>query len=281
MKVLRAAVEAMQRGQEAALVTVIGVRGSAPRHAGSRMLVLADGSIVGTIGGGAFEFRVIEQARLALAEGAPRRYQVHLTLDLGMCCGGQMEVYIEPLQARDHLYVFGAGHVGAATARLAAALEFAVHVIDERSELLEAATLPADVERIDQSPRRFARQLEVGPRSWLLVVTHDHALDQDLVELFLPQPFAWLGMIGSRTKVQRFRLRLRAAGVDERLFDRLRAPVGLDIGAESPEEIALSIASELVARRRGAQAVLQHSLALQSTTAAQGPEESDDTASMA
>ncbi|MCK6506687.1 xanthine dehydrogenase accessory protein XdhC [Myxococcota bacterium] len=252
MKVLTAAVQAMEQGHAAALVTVVGVQGSAPRHGGARMLVYADGRTVGTVGGGVFEHRVVEQARLAIGEGRPRRYLVHLTRDLGMCCGGEMDAFIEPLERRERLVIHGAGHVGAATARMAVPLGFQVTVVDDREELLQDADLPDAVERIEADPRRVLDQLPSGPLAYHLVVTHEHALDQDLVEALLPRELAWLGMIGSKTKVTRFLLRLRAAGVDPALFERLCAPVGLDIGAETPEEIAVSIAAELIRVRRRA-----------------------------
>lgn len=257
MKVLLAATAAMQAGRPAALVTVIDRGGSAPRHSGARMLVHADGSIVGTVGGGTFEHRVVAEALAALEQGAPRRYAVHLTRDLGMCCGGHMEAFIEPLETVDQLVIHGAGHVGAATARLAHMLGFAVTVVDDRAELLADADLPPQVDRREADPRRILDQLPAGPRAFHLVVTHNHALDQDLVELLLPRDLGWLGMIGSRTKVTRFLIRLRAAGMDDALFRKLCAPVGLDIGAETPEEIAVSIAAELVRVRRASQALPQ------------------------
>lgn len=242
----------MEQGRAAALVTVVGAQGSAPRHGGARMLVFADGAVVGTIGGGVFEHRATAQALEAIREGRPRRYTVHLTRDLGMCCGGEMDAFIEPLEPRERLVIHGAGHVGAATARLAVPLGFGVTVVDDREELLAAADLPPEVERVEADPRRVLDRLPTGPRAYHLVVTHEHALDQDLVERLLPVDLAWLGMIGSKTKVTRFLLRLRAAGMDPALFDRLCAPVGLDIGAETPEEIAVSIAAELVRVRRRA-----------------------------
>ncbi len=251
MNVFEAAAAAVARGKPAALVTVVGVAGSAPRSAGARMLVYADGGIVGTVGGGRFEHQVVAEAQAAIASGRPRRYHVHLTRDLGMCCGGQMEAYIDPLASTPDLVVFGAGHVGSATARLAHEAGFRVTVVDERGELLADAQLPTDAARIEGDPRRVLDQLPVGPTAFHLVVTHDHALDQDLVERLLPMPLAWVGLIGSRAKVARFAVRLRAAGMDPALFARLHAPVGLDIGAETPGEIAVSILAELVRVRRG------------------------------
>src|SRR6185436_2482021 len=113
MKVLEAAITAMRTGEPSALVTVTKIGGSTPRSSGARMLVHADGRIVGTVGGGTFEHRAIEEAIAAIRAGAPRTYAVHLTRDLGMCCGGAMEAYIEPLATQEHLVIYGAGHVGA------------------------------------------------------------------------------------------------------------------------------------------------------------------------
>ncbi len=250
MKVFEAAAAAMRAGRPCAMVTVIGVDGSAPRASGSRMLVYADGALEGTVGGGAWEHRLIAEAVDAMRERRPRRVAVHLTRDLGMCCGGAMEAFVEPLRPQEQLVIHGAGHVGAATALLARGLGFAVTVVDERPEWLDAARLP-DIQRVLADPRRVLEELPQGPLAFHLVVTHSHPLDQDLVEMLLPRDLAWLGLIGSRAKVGRFLLRLRAAGMDPALFPRLSAPVGLDIGAETPDEIAVSIVAELVRVRRG------------------------------
>ncbi len=240
----------MAEGRASALCTVIGVRGSAPRHGEARMLVYEDGAIVGTVGGGRWEHIVCEQALLALESGQPRRYSAHLTRDLGMCCGGAMEVYIEPLSTQHVLHVFGAGHVAAALHPIVQALGFQVLVYDDRDELLTEQRFPG-AQRVDGDPLRHLPEL--GARDYALIVTHDHLLDQRLLEALIPHPFGWLGMIGSRAKVVKFFIRLRAAGVDEALFQRVSAPVGLDLGAETPEEIAVSIAAELVRARRGCQ----------------------------
>jgi xanthine dehydrogenase accessory factor len=214
------------------------------------MVVHRDGSIVGSVGGGAWEHRVIREALAALEEGVPRTVRLNLTRDLGMCCGGSMEAFVEPLEPTPDLVVYGAGHVGAATARMASAAGFRVTVVDERDELLEEASLPDAVRRVEGDPRRMMDRLPNGPLSHHLVVTHDHSLDQDLVETLLPTDLAWIGLIASRAKVARFFVRFRAAGMDPDLFTRLSAPVGLDIGAETPEEIAVSIVAELVRVRR-------------------------------
>ena len=247
MKVLTAALAAMKSGDATALCTVVGVEGSAPRSRSARMLVRSNGGIVGTIGGGELEHRTIELALEAIRVGRPQRLSVHLTRDLGMCCGGTMEVYVEPLAGVERVHVFGAGHVGTATARLLTSLEFEVCVYDEREDWLSAERLPGCT-LVEGDPRRKLPVL--GPDDSVLIVTHSHALDQDLLEALLSQPVRYLGMIGSRAKVARFFVRLRAAGVDESLFRKVCAPVGLDIGAETPEEIAVAIAAELIRVRR-------------------------------
>ncbi|MEZ4321095.1 MAG: xanthine dehydrogenase accessory protein XdhC [Myxococcota bacterium] len=249
MDVLEAAVAAVRSGRRAALVTVIAVRGSTPRNPGSRMLVRDDGSTVGTIGGGTFEHRVTAVALEALATGRPARYDAHLTRDLGMCCGGEMSVYVEPLMPREPLVVYGAGHVAHALAPIASALGFEVTVVDDRDDLNTAERFP-DAERVVSDAAEHARGLGSDPARYVLIVTHDHQLDQQLCEVLLPLDQRWVGMIGSRAKVAKFFVRLRAAGMDEALFAKLCAPVGLAIGAETPAEIAISIAGELVRVRR-------------------------------
>lgn len=252
IEVWEAVLAASRAGRPAALVTVVGVDGSAPRHTGSRMLVYADGSIVGTVGGGHFEHRLVGLAQEVIQAGVPRRDRVHLTRDLGMCCGGAMETLIEPLAPVDDLVIHGAGHVSRALAPLAHSLGYRLTVVDEREGFAVPEHFPPGTTLLEADPVLSLPRLPTGPRAHHLVVTHDHGLDQALVERLLPTELAWLGLIGSRAKVARFLVRLRAAGMDEALFRRLCAPVGLDIGAETPEEIAVSIAAELVRVRRGA-----------------------------
>lgn len=254
MDLFQAAAEATRSGQRAALVLVVSSRGSTPRRPGARMLVFEDGSTSGTIGGGNFEHAVIQRAREVLESGQPATYEAHLTRDLGMCCGGEMGVYIEPLAVREPLVIYGAGHVAHALVPMADALGFAVTVVDDREELNTEERFPT-AERVVDDPLEHARGLPDDASRYVLMVTHDHALDQDLCEVLLPKACQWIGLIGSRPKVTKFFVRLRAAGLDEALFRRLSAPVGLDIGAETPAEIAIAIAADLVRVRRHSEAV--------------------------
>ena len=242
----------MRTGRPAALVWVVEVGGSPPRSPGSRMLVYADGTSLGTIGGGAIEHQVIRAAVETIRAGVPRRYEAHLTRDLGMCCGGEMAFFIEPLETREPLTLYGAGHVAHALAPMAVALGFDVTVVDERDELNTPERFQG-CSRVATDPVVHAEALDAG---YALIVTHDHALDQELVQALLPNDdLTWVGMIGSKVKVTRFLVRLLAAGMPDALLHRLCAPVGLDIGAETPAEIAVAIAAELVRVRRHADRV--------------------------
>lgn len=231
-----------------AVVTDTG--GSTPRLAGAQMAIEAEG-IAGTIGGGAFEHLVVTRARALLAEPAQRTatVQVHLVQDLGMCCGGRMTAFLSKHTPAPRLWVYGAGHVGTAVAELAQRAGFAVTVIDERAEWADPARFSPEIDVRDLPPEDLRDG--PGPHDWVLITTHDHDLDERLIRRLADQPLHWLGLIGSRGKWARFRRRLEAREVPLAALDRVRCPVGLDLGADGPDEIAVSIVAELITRRRG------------------------------
>jgi len=243
----------LEQGQQLALVTVIRSEGSSPRKGGSRMVVLGDGSILGTIGGGTVEYRVIERAMVAIKQGKAELYRVHLTRELGMCCGGAMEFHIEPLELQPTLVLFGAGHVGKELCPVASQLGFQVIVVDEREMFITAERFPDAVRLIEDDPLDVLEALPYGPTVYFLIVTHLHRLDEALLRLLITRDYGYLGMIGSRAKVAKFLARLSARGISEADLNRARMPVGLSIGAETPAEIAVSIAAELVQIRREAE----------------------------
>jgi len=242
-------------GRRFALLTVFESRGFTPQKPGVHMLVSADGATAGTIGGGAIEHECVRQARLLLESGElSRTVRRQLTTELGMCCGGEMVVHLEVLEALPRLYVFGAGHVARPLAALAATCGFAVHVVDARTEWLSAGRFPAAAREL-RAPDEFARELahsDAADAAYAVVTTHDHALDQRIVQELLRRELRYTGLIGSLAKQRKFALRLAARGFDESQIRRLRTPVGLAIGARTPEEIAVSIVAELIAVRRGA-----------------------------
>ncbi|MEZ4221652.1 MAG: XdhC family protein [Polyangiaceae bacterium] len=248
-QVLEGLRQALAGGRRAALATVIRVSGSTPQQPGARLLLTADGSQIGTVGGGAVEKAVLEELAECLREGRPGVHRFDLGRDLGMCCGGTMEVFIEPVESVARLVLFGAGHVAKPTAALARSVGFSVTVVDDREELNTEERFP-DCERIVAEPREAARSVAPTHADWLLVVTHDHRLDEEALDTYARLPHAYLGMIGSRRKVFRTLQRIAQRGALPDL-ERIYAPVGLDLGAVSPEEIAVSIVAELVALRHG------------------------------
>jgi xanthine dehydrogenase accessory factor len=249
VSLLRRIAELEAEGALAAVVTIVRVAGSTPREAGARMIVHADGRIEGTIGGGRIELEAIDAAKAAIASETSRFMDYALTQELGMCCGGQLSLFIEPIERAPRLVIFGAGHVGVALAKAASDAGFAVHVVDERPELLTKERFPAARGLYDdlEDPK-----IPFSDRTFVMVTTHDHALDQRLVERALKKPNRWLGLIGSRRKAELTKKRLDQKGFSEREIASVRCPVGLAIAAETPAEIAVSILGELIAVRRGA-----------------------------
>lgn len=239
-------------GTPCALATVVRTSGSTPRKAAARMLVLGDGRVVGTIGGGRVEKEVTDAAVALLAEGAaarPKLLRYHLTHELAMCCGGEMEVFVEPLVPAPPLVVCGGGHVAHALVPLARRCGFAPILVEEAEEMATRERFP-DAERVvDSFDVRDWKDVPLDDRSYVVIVTRDHAQDQALLEQLIGRDLAYLGLIGSRRKIEMFKQRLVARGVDAARFERLRAPVGLDIGADTPEEIAVAIVAELIQTR--------------------------------
>jgi xanthine dehydrogenase accessory factor len=230
------------------MATVIERHGSAPGTPGQKLLVCADGTCMGTVGGGAVERAVLE-ALVGMVRDATEapRHEVRtfkLGAELGMCCGGRLVVLLEPLLARVPALVVGGGHVASALAPLLAKVGFAVTVVDERERWSEEGRL----EGVRCVSGAFDEAGEsVDPSGICLVMTHDHALDQRAIEWALRRGFAFVGGVGSRAKAERTRQRLEFRGVCEADWARVRMPLGVDIGARSPEEIAVAIAAEMIA----------------------------------
>lgn len=239
-------------GRRVAMLTVVESRGFTPQKAGTRMLLAEDGATAGTIGGGAIEHEALREARELLGGGGgARTIKKRLSQDLGMCCGGEMVIYLESIEAPPRLFLFGAGYVARPIAALAVGCGFDVTVIDGRPEWASAERFPGAAVRCED-PEDFARATASTAEDFAVVVTHDHTLDQHIVQELLRRPLRFTGMIGSFAKARKFELRLSARGFTEAQLARLRTPLGLAIGAQTPEEIAVSVLAELVAVRRGA-----------------------------
>lgn len=244
-----------QAGANAALATVIRRSGSAPQVVGARMLVYGDGRTLGTVGGGAIEHQVLDVCRQVLRTGKPRTVEAHLVRDLGMCCGGAMEVFVEFLQPEARLIIVGGGHVAQALAPLARGIGLRVIVADDRDEILEDPAFE-QVERLAYDADEISEGItDLCERDFIVIVTRDHARDERALASLLEQPHAYLGMIGSRRKVHtvltRVLRRYDERGRTRPDLSRVHAPVGLALGGRTPPEIAVSIAAELIALRHG------------------------------
>jgi len=233
------------------MATVTESRGYTPRKPGAHMLIADDGATAGTIGGGAIEQEVLRAARQLLESGGSATLRRHLTQELGMCCGGEMAVFLEVLEPAPRLMLFGAGYIARPLAALAASCGFEVRVVDERADWASAARFPSAAVEV-RDPEAFLREVESTDEDFAVVATHDHALDQRLVQILLRRPFRFVGMIGSVPKQRKFALRLKARGYTTPEIARLHSPLGVSIGADTPEEIAVSVMSQLIAVRRGA-----------------------------
>jgi xanthine dehydrogenase accessory factor len=236
----------------AVLATVVASTGSAPQAAGAKLLVAADGQVAGTVGGGAIEHKVLADARALLAGAERSRLaEYNLSRDLGMCCGGVMSVFFERVQFPPRLVVLGAGHIARPLVAIAAQVGFRVVVVDEREEWAQKERFPDATALHVDDPQAVVAELALDAETAVVVVTHHHPLDQALVRALVASSAGFCGLVGSEAKRNKFLMRLRAQGVPDAALARLRSPLGVQIGAESPEEIAVSIVAELVAWRRG------------------------------
>lgn len=241
--------ELRRRKVPCVLCTVVESKGSSPLKVGAKMLVCEGTRAYGTIGGGAVEHVVQQQAREALTRGTGARLVTHhLTKELGMCCGGTMSVFMEPQMPAPLLFVFGAGHVSMPLCDFASRAGFETCVIDERSEWASAERFPS-VANVRCEPALSALEdLDIPSGAFVVILTHDHGLDFELLRSLAKKPLAYLGVIGSRRKGARFKQRLEAEGFEGP--ECFQTPMGLDIGAVTAEEIAISIVAELVRVRR-------------------------------
>jgi xanthine dehydrogenase accessory factor len=254
-EVFTALADALEQGEETALVTIVSSNGSTPQRVGAKMLVYADGRTVGTIGGGCYENDAFGRAREAIASRRPVTVRYELNDDFaqetGLVCGGQMEVFIEPVEASPEVFVFGAGHVGYFVAKLAHEVGFRVHVVDDREKFANSDRFGPDIRvAVEDIPSWLAgRQLPAT--AYAVIVTRGHRHDLDALRALTTGPLRYLGLIGSKAKVRRIFDALQDEGLAADRLERVHAPIGLDIGAITPQEIAVSIVAELIAVKHG------------------------------
>lgn len=253
--VLAALTAALARGEAAAMVTIVAAHGSTPQRVGAKMLVFADGRMVGTIGGGCYEHDAFWKAREALGTRRSRLVHYELSDDLaeesGLICGGQMDVFIEPIEPAPQLYILGAGHVGLQLGQIAPTVGFRLHVVDDRQKFANHERFPAADQVVVENVDQWVTTADIPAAAYVVVLTRGHRQDFDVLRALAGRSVRYLGLIGSRAKVARLTEALIEAGVSPEWLRRLRAPIGFDIGAVSPEEIAVAILAELIAVRRG------------------------------
>ena len=242
-------------GQRAALATIVHTNGSIPSYESSRMLVREDGSIAGTIGGGCVEAEVWAAAKEVMQKESPRKMVFNLnneaSYDNGLICGGTLEVFVEPILPQPMLYLFGGGHVSMAVAKAASTAGFGIAVVDDRESFANAERFPMAHE-IHTSYQDAFEKIRPTAASYLVIVTRGHKEDMLVLAWAVRTEARYLGMIGSKRKVLSVYKALENDGYKPEEFERVFAPMGLEIGALSPEEIAVSIVAELIAVRRNA-----------------------------
>jgi xanthine dehydrogenase accessory factor len=254
-EVFTAVASALDRGEPAALVTIVSTTGSTPQRVGAKMLVFGDGRTVGTIGGGCYENDAFWKAREAITNRRPQLVRYELDDDFaqesGLICGGQMEVYIEPIEPSPELYVIGAGHVGYHLARLAHEVGFKINVVDDREKFANRERFPDAHAVITEDIPTWIERTTLPPHAYVVVVTRGHNNDLDAMRALAPRDLRYLGLIGSRAKIARIYDALIEEAMPAECLTRVHAPIGLDIGAVTPQEIAVSILGELIAVKHG------------------------------
>ena len=262
MDIYEQIVELRRQGRRGAVATIVNVRGSIPSFKTAKMLVRDDGSIVGTIGGGCVEADVWQAAREVMESEKPRTLKFDLNqdprYDTGLVCGGTLEIFVEPILPPAILYLFGAGHVASSVCSTASAAGFEVVGVDDRSSYATKERFPAAREvhalDFDEAMRKF----DPSESTYVVIVTRGHRDDMRILRWAVQTRARYVGMIGSKRKVIEIFRALQGEGIPADLFERVHAPIGLDIGAVTPEEIGVAITAELIARRRHATAALPH-----------------------
>jgi xanthine dehydrogenase accessory factor len=247
-------VELKRAGKPFALILVVKTQGSVPRRAGAKMIVQHDAMAFGTLGGGDLEKRVIEEALEVIKKGTPKLSSYILDPEKGkldMMCGGEVEVYIEPILPDERLIIFGAGHITRSLAPMMQKVGFKVSVVDDSPERLQKEMFPETEDLILTNMEQFARDLPPDSRTYIVLLSRGFSRDKEILNQLIQKDFKYIGMIGSMKKIWTMKEDLQKQGIPEEAFRKLRAPIGLDIGGETPEEIAISIAAEIIAVKKG------------------------------
>jgi xanthine dehydrogenase accessory factor len=243
-------------GQKCALATIVDVRGSIPSYESAKLLVREDGSMTGTIGGGCVEAEVWNAAREVIETEKPKHLTFNLgqdaAYDNGLICGGQLDVFVEPVLPIPHAFIFGAGHISKSLSKVATLAGFATVIVDNREAFANRERFPEAAEVHAEEYEEIFPKLAINESSYVIIVTRGHRDDMRVLKLAMGTQARYISMIGSKRKVINVIRELEREGVPRAAFERIHAPMGLDIGAISPEEIAIAVAAEMIAVRRNA-----------------------------
>jgi xanthine dehydrogenase accessory factor len=262
MDIYEEIVKLRQQGRRGAVATIVNVRGSIPSFETAKMLVRDDGSIAGTIGGGCVEAEIWQAAREVMESEKPRTLTFNLNqdpkYDTGLVCGGTLDIFVEPVLPPAALYIFGAGHVSVSLYKVAKGAGFDVTIVDDREAYANRERFPEAKEIIAEDFDRAMARLAPNESAYLVIVTRGHRDDMRVLRWAVQTSARYIGMIGSKRKTITIFQELTKEGLAANLFERVHAPVGLDIGAITPEEIAVAITAELIAARRRVERDLPH-----------------------
>lgn len=240
-----------ERNEQVALVIVTKVLGSAPCKVGSKMLVTTDKRIFGTIGGGKLEYQIIEEAAKAIIDQEIKEFSYTLGPEFEQCCGGRVELIIEPMNQLPDLYLCGAGHIGVELCKILKDTPFNIHLLDVRKDWESSLDLDPQINFINADFDLYKQRIRWGPNCYIAIMTHDHKLDFEITALALHSETRYIGLIGSKTKKNKFNNMLRNELNFEKGIAPVHCPIGLDLGGGTPKEIAISIAAELLKEHYG------------------------------
>ena len=247
-EILKELNQLMEKGDSAALATIIAGEGSTPRKIGAKMLIRPDGSTMGTIGGGIVEAQVIKRAVASIKnrclEVASYNLRAINDPDTDMRCGGSMTVMIEPVIPPDPVFIFGGGHVGFAIYNILSTLDFNITIVDDRKLYAASKRFPLAKKVLCAPFDKAFEKIAINEQSYIIICTRAHKNDEDCLRQAFKTPACYIGMLGIRTKVAAFKKILQEDGVPKRRINQLHSPIGLSIGAVTPEEIAVSVAAE-------------------------------------
>ncbi len=253
LEVFQEAVQIMKSGQRGALATIVSTTGSTPGKDGAKMLVREDGSTVGTVGGGCTESDIWRLSMQVIASGTPKRQSFRLTAatvaETGLLCGGEFEVYIEPI-GTPSVIILGAGHIAGALTEILSTMKWSITVIDDRSDFAAEQRFPTARKVLCRPFEECLDQLQISGNTCIIIATRGHQHDEMALDRALQTSAGYIGLLGSRGKIGAILKNLRNAGAPPEIAQRVHAPVGLPIGSRTPEEIAISIAAELISFQR-------------------------------